>query len=146
MSILKSRIHIINQEDSVIPTKGLIKSWKVESKSIPELYFGKTHVNIPRKDLHLFDFSEIRDYIRNIDIPQTEEETHLLSLEASFFGYQISAFQFYKSLTDKEFDNSLFTRDISTISIKTEDEGDVNIVEEYYDRSGEQETIRMLDL
>ena len=142
MSILKSRTHIKSKHDFTIPTKGLIKSWKVESKSIPELYFGTMKIDIPRKDLHIFDFSEIREYIRNIDIPQTQEEIQLLSLEASFFAYQISAFQFYKSLSDYEFNNSLFTRDISTIIIKIKDEEEVNVIEEYYDRSSEDSSIR----
>jgi hypothetical protein len=144
-----------------LPTKGLVSKWIVHEKKqltlILENTTLKSEFQIPGElidDANVFDFAKIRGDIRDIDIPETEAEIKLLNLESTFFGFQLIAFQFYKSLTDEDFHNSFFTRDV-VIKFKIEGEtsssrktakrlaNGIQITEFYYDRKDEPETNRI---
>jgi len=146
MSKLATRTHTINKSNNFsIPTKGLVKSWTVDTEKSVDLFFGNTKLNIPRLKNNVFDFTEIREYIRNMDFQYDENDSILTNLEALFFGYQLCAFQFYQSLDNDVFFNTLFTRDIPVIRFEfTEDiNEDITVIEEYYDRTEEKETVRI---
>ncbi len=55
-----------------------------------------------------FDIPLIRKYIQEL-IPMTNEETDLCAIEATIFGAQLSAIEFYKELDPQELFNYLFT-------------------------------------
>jgi len=145
MSILKSRSHFLNSEyNFTIPSKGLIKSWTIVGNIPGELFLGDIHINTPRNNINIFDFAEIRDYIRNMDIQYDKTDVVLTNLEATFYGYQLDAIQFYPSLNSDIFFNTLFTRDIKPIQFKFSEipTSDIEVIEEYYDRTNENKNIR----
>jgi|694.fasta_scaffold126731_2 hypothetical protein len=145
MSVLKSRSHFLNlQNNFTIPTKGLIKSWKIVGDIPGELFLGGIHLNTPRNDINVFDFNEIRGYIRDMDIQYDVSDVILTNLEATFYSYQLDAIQFYPSLDTDVFFNTLFTRDIKPIEFKFTEipQNDIEIIEEYYDRTNENKNIR----
>ena len=151
MSELKTRkFNLKRGEDGsyIIPSKGMIAEWKITSdvKNV-KLYFGTKLIDVPRSNNKVINFKEIREYIRNIMMPQTERETDLLSLERLFFSWQLTSFEFYKSLTDSDFENSIFTRDIPQIRLLVQwngNKGELLVEETYYDRSKEEECVRLM--
>ncbi len=149
MSILASRNNTLyKNQDYKIPSKGLIRGWKITSEVPDNLYpvlsFGEEKLNIPRKDRLYISLEEIRKYIRNIEVPESLEETRLLTLEHLFFGFQLAAMTFYPSLSSEELENSLFTRDIKDyrITFNGNDEDSfpeaITVEEDYWDRSKDE--------
>ena len=123
----------------MIPSKGLIKSWRVVDttlKFIPILIVDGYKVRgVSRKNRFLISMDEIRSYIRN---PEREEsEFNLDNFESVAYINQLYATEFYKSLTDDDLFKSLFTRDYAKIQISFGENGpdEVEIEEEYWDRN-----------
>ena len=130
-----------NVSTFIIPTKGLVRAWKIIDKVKDiKLYFGEREINSFNSTKGLYDFKHIRQYIRDL-IPETPEENQLSGLEGLFFSWQLMAFEYYKSLSNEDFENSIFTIDIPEIKITCSSNIEILRVEElFYDRSNEQST------
>jgi hypothetical protein len=152
MSILDARTHKLKYTDKsyTIPTKGLVVSWKQLNGPLMDLYFGTTKIDYPRENLREWNMTDLRKYLRDL-LPQDEYTTSLCSLEARFFSDQLTCFEFYKSLTDEQLSNALFTRDIPQIYFKIASTAsnitapqELKIEEQYYNRTNEVEEIRLM--
>jgi hypothetical protein len=158
MSIISSRKNTLYKDQNyVIPSKGLITGWRITSEYpsslFPVLTLGSYKLNIPRKDKNYISIKEIRDYIRNIDLPETEDEQKMINIDNLFFGFQLAAITFYPSLTTEEFNDSVFTRDIKEMSVQfinTSEDGEeelpeaITIEEDYWDRTDEKQSSLVL--
>jgi hypothetical protein len=90
-------------------------------------------------DKHTIDIGEIRSYIR---LPTREEDEYNLdNFESIAYINQLYALEFYKTLTDKELFESIFTRDYKTVCISFGLNGpdEVEIEEEFWDRNNSTE-------
>ncbi len=131
-SIINTRKYKIKKDqDYVVPSKGLILSWKIlNCKFVPILYINDKIIKYPRKDKNIISLKELRDYIR-----ETYDSPFLESLENVFYINQLYGIEFYKTLSNKDLFNSIFTRDIK-IQLHFGKNGpeEVEVEEEYWDR------------
>lgn len=124
-----------------VPSKGLIRSWRMvdpDCKFIPVLYINNRKIRAPRSDRNLISIPELRNYIRDMDCPVEDYEFELDSFEQLFYHYQLFGIEFYKTLSNKDMFDSLFTRDIKQLQISFGENGpeEVEIEEEFWDRKG----------
>lgn len=137
------RFKVKKDEGYGVPSKGLIKSWTVVDKDlkfIPILIIDDYRIRgVPRDDRFTISIGEIRSYIRNPE--REQDEYNLDNFESIAYINQLYALEFYKSLTDKELFESLFTRDYKTIQISFGVNGpdEVEIEEEFWDRNNSKE-------
>jgi len=137
------RFNVKKEEGYGIPSKGLIKSWTVVDKNlkfVPILVIDDYRVRgVPRKDKHTISVEEIRSYIRNPD--RDPDEFNLDNFESIAYINQLYALEFYKTLTDRELFNSIFTRDYKNVQISfgTNGPDEVEIEEEFWDRNNSTE-------
>ncbi len=138
---------IKKNQDYKFPSKGLIHSWEIKC-NVPnlKLLINNYIVNIKLQNPLFFPVSEIRNYIRNIDCPETIDENNLCNIEGLLFKSQIDAIEFYPTLTTQNLYNSIFNRDL-TIQLKCLDNSDtpdeILIEETYWDRKGNKEYDRL---
>jgi hypothetical protein len=142
----------------LVPSKGLIKSWKIitgwnkEKKNvmiyeepteekkieikefpIPKITLDNFILDIPHSDPYLIDWTTIRQFCRDL-IPMSIEETRWDSFEQLLFGYQLYAVAHYQGV-DSFFDY-IFTKDINKIIFDFGDGPDeIEVEEVYWDRS-----------
>jgi hypothetical protein len=128
-------------QDYTVPSKGLIISWKIidDCKFVPILYINGRPIRTPRSNKNLLLVSEMRNYIRNLKTVETREEHELDLFEQLFFNNQLYGIEYYKSLSNTDLSNSLFTRDIKKLQISFGINGpeEVEIEEEFWDRKGD---------
>jgi len=138
IKISTRRYTVKKNEGYGVPSKGLIDSWAVVDKSInflPILIVDGYKVRTPRKNKHTISLEEIRSYIRN---PEREPDEHNLdNFESSMYINQLYALEFYKTLTDTQLFNSIFTRDYKSIQLSFGPNGpdEVEIEETFWDRN-----------
>ena len=103
-----------------IPSIGLIQSWKFLNKENetlnPFLIFGNFELQIKQIDstfTDTIDIAKIRQYIRQIDFPESEDEIKLSQLEHFMCGQQIKSIQYYHSVPSSELFNCLFTSEMN---------------------------------
>jgi tRNA-binding EMAP/Myf-like protein len=139
---INTRVYKVKKSEGyIIPSKGMICSWKVldkKCKIVPCFCINDRIIISPRKNKKIIDIAELRNYIRNIDVPEEPHEIELDSFENLFYNYQLYGIQFYQTLTNKQLFDSLFTRDIKQIQISFGPNGpdEVEIEETYWDRRG----------
>jgi hypothetical protein len=150
------RYKVKKTEGYNVPSRGLIRSWKMiddKCKFIPILYINGIPIRTPRSDKNLLSISEIRNYIRNLEYIESKYEHDLDLLEQLFFNNQLYGIEYYKTLTNKDLSESLFTRDLKKLQISFGSNGpeEVEIEEEFWDRKGEdiitqtEEDLEMLE-
>ena len=127
-----------------VPSKGMILSWRIvdeNCKMIPILQINGKTIRAPRSDKHFISISEIRNYIRNIEVPEEPHEIELDSFENLFYNYQLYGIEYYPTLTNKQLFDSLFTRDIKMIQLSFGVNGpdEVEVEEEFWDRKQTEE-------
>lgn len=135
------RYKVKKSQDYTIPSKGMIRSWRMidsNCKMIPILYINGRVIRTPRSDKNLISISEIRNYIRGIEVPEEQYQIELDSFETLFYNYQLYGIEYYPTLTNQELFNSLFTRDIKKLQLSFGRNGpdEVEIEEEFWDRKG----------
>ena len=73
-------------------------------------------VNIPPtftdNKIFSWDFEIIRENMRNIIIPESEQEQLLVRLESTFAYNSLRAISFYNDITSEQLNNSVFTLDL----------------------------------
>lgn len=140
IKINKRRFKVKKSQDYTIPSKGMIVSWRVVDdvyNVIPILRVNDTTVKVPRKDSFTISIPEIRNYIRSDESIDSPYRSELDSLENIFYNYQLYGTEYYKSLSNKELFDSLFTRDIKLqLYFGVNGPSEVEIEEEYWDRKG----------
>lgn len=150
------RYKVKKSQEYTVPSKGLIRYWKMvdnNCKFIPILYINGRAIRTPRSDKNTISISEIRNYIRNLEYIESQQEHELELFEQLFFNNQLYGIEYYKTLTNKELSESLFTRDIKKLQISFGSNGpeEVEIEEEFWDRKGEdiitqtEEDLEMMD-
>jgi hypothetical protein len=81
------------------------------------IYMCINDVNIPPtftdNKIFSWDFEIIRENIRNIIIPESEQEQLLMRLESTFAYNSLRAISFYNGLTPDQLDSSVFTLDLA---------------------------------
>jgi len=116
-----------------IPTIGLIQSLKLlnysdliekynHSKIQLILQVGNFPININHMSTlefenDIIDIKKIREYIRNIDYPETDYENKLLNFEQYLFSQQLKCTEYYYTLPNKDLQESLFTSGINVYII-----------------------------
>lgn len=133
------RFTVKKNENYSVPSKGLIRSWRMvdkNSKFIPILYINNRAVVTPRSDIRVVSIPEIRNYIRNMECTGEERQVELDAFEQLFYSYQLYGIEYYPSLSNKELFDSLFTRDIKRLQLSFGKNGpdEVEIEEEFWDR------------
>jgi hypothetical protein len=63
------------------------------------------------------DIKKIREYIRNIDYPETDYENKLLNFEQYLFSQQLKCTEHYYTISNKDLQNSLFTSGVNVYVI-----------------------------
>lgn len=144
MSIkLNTRVLTLKRSQNyTVNSKGLIVQWKVNDgcKSVPFLCINDVMVKAPRKDPYTISIPETRKYIRDIDIPQTPNETLLDNFENLFFTHQLSATEYYSELSNSELFDSIFTRDLRVrLHFGNNAPDEIRVEETYWDRKGNSE-------
>ena len=136
--ILSTRKYKIKKDENyTIPSKGLIKSWRLVDciNFIPILYINGKIIKFKRENKNIISIPELRNYIRNIDI---EDENFILldNLENVMYHEQLYALEYYQSLSNNDMFNSLFTKNLN-IQLSFGDYGpdEVEIEETYWDRT-----------
>lgn len=148
---LEVRKYNIKKNDGyTVPSKGLIKSWRITDKTlkfIPLLIIDDHRIRgVPREDKFFIDIKEIREYIR--DPNREPDEYNLDNFESIMYINQLYALEFYESLSSKDLFSSLFTRDYKKIQLYFGVNGpdEVEIEEEFWDRNKFKESENGLDL
>lgn len=150
------RYKVKKSQDYTVPSKGLIRSWKMidnDCKFIPILYINGRPIRTPRSDKNLLSIAEMRNYIRNLEYIESKHEHELDLFEQLFFNNQLYGIEYYKTLSNKDLSESLFTRDFKKLQISFGINGpeEVEIEEEFWDRKGEdiitqtEEDLEMLE-
>ena len=140
---LKTRVLCLKRKDNyTITSKGLICGWRVlNCRRIPFLCVNGKVLRVSRKDPYNVSIPELREFMRGLDNVDTPLQNTLDIVENVFFTQQLSAVEYYQSLTDKDFFNSVFTRDLQ-LSLYFGD-GDlpdeINVEETYWDRKSTSE-------
>ena len=144
--MIKTRTYTIKKSEGYkIPSIGLIRSWKVitnqndtdtQTHLIPTLLINDIRIDLPKKNQYVISIPEIRDYIKTTDDYDMYIQDCLQNIEILLFSHQINAIQYYPTLSNKDFFESIFTKDISVkLVFKTKDTPEeILIEEEYYDR------------
>lgn len=133
------RYKIKKSQEYTIPSKGLIRSWKViDCNFIPLLYINNKLVRYSRYDKFVISIPELRNYIRSIECPEEENERNLDLLEHLFFSNQLQSIEYYSTLGSKDFFDSIFTRDLKIQLLFKNGPEEVEIEEEYYDRKNNE--------
>lgn len=150
--MLKTRTYTLSEKNKyAIPSLGLIFGWKVSCPvdlyiSMSEESFCKKEilVNVPRKDEYHISVKEIRDYIRNIDSMEDsydcEDFQSLPNLERDFFFAQLVGTETYKKASQKEMNESVFTKEM-VIKLVPRDSNcnGVDVEETYWERFPESQ-------
>lgn len=138
---LKKRTYTLYKKDNfTITSKGMITSWKIISdvSFVPILYINEIKITTPRKEKNVLSIAEIRGYIRDMDVLTEQNHNKLDKVENMCYLSQLYGIEHYKTLTNEELFNSIFTRDLSIrISFGNNDSvpEEVEIEEEYWDRN-----------
>lgn len=108
---------------------GYVTKWRFLTECNPVLFFGGIYCPCSsyKDGKQEYDFKVIRETIRHIEVPQTREETTLLSLENLFFSSQI--FCFHSSLSDEEAFSCVSLGDMPAANLEFTEEKDVTVVE-----------------
>jgi len=109
-----------------IPSIGLIQSFKIQNfDSLIEKYKNIKLVltignfQIETSDLYnseikdTISIKELRNYIRNIDFPETDFDNKLLNFEHFLFSQQLKCTEHYYTLNNKDLQDSIFTSGIN---------------------------------
>lgn len=120
-----------------IPSIGLIKSWKILNKNDQELnpflIFGNYELEVKKLVPTMTDticIGQIRQYLREIDYPETDDDMKLLQLEDFMCGQQIKSIQYYHGVPTSELFNCLFTSELN-VYIELRNSINVAIDEEF---------------
>lgn len=131
------------------PSTGLIKSWKILNNENEHLnafvIFGNYELEITKiipsfATSKTISVDEIRQYIREIDYPETEDDIKLLQLEDFICSQQIKSIQYYHSVPSSELYNCLFTSELN-VYIELRDnfnqviQDDLQIEETYWEKN-----------
>jgi hypothetical protein len=148
-----------------IPSVGLIQSFKVvnydeiiEKHKDKKLLLFITVGNFGIVPYSMYTTSEniicvktLRNYIRNIDFPETDFDNKLINFEHYLFSQQLKCTEHYYTLNNSDLQNAIFTSGINVyIDIKYEDnkdnkeqlitiEDDLTIEETFWDKIYEDE-------
>ena len=63
------------------------------------------------------DIKQLREYIRNIDYPESDYENKLLNFEQYLFSQQLKCTEHYYTLSNKDLQDSLFTSGVNVYVI-----------------------------
>lgn len=147
---LDQRTFTLKKETNyTVPSTGMIYSWKILNTDLsetPRLFLSDYEVKIPQKDPYEFSVSEIRQYCRAIEYPETPEETMLEVLEATLYGQQLQGIQYYPTLTNEQLYNSIFTKEIKPILFIFPNDApeEIVVLETYYNRGTNINTMTTL--
>lgn len=150
--MLETREYKIRQSNNYsIPSKRLVKSWTLKPKDRAQHDLLCEHPpRIKIKDLDIYfnwqntrddplhySLADLRNYARNIQCPETEEEEQIVELDRIFFAEQIDANEYYKNISSKDFFESVFTMKMNlNFEFQSEDiankVGTVIVEEVYY--------------
>ena len=144
---LSTRTYTLNKDkDFKIPSIGLIQSFKVlnlnsilekysnDFKIIPCITIGNFKI-IPNdlftnNDISCVSIKDLRNYIRNIDFPETEYDNQLISFEHYLFSQQLKCTEHYYTIKNTDLNDSIFTSGLNIyieLNIKSDYENTINI-------------------
>ena len=123
---LSTRTYTLNKDKYFkIPSIGLIQSFKIlnlnsilekysnEIKIIPSITIGNFKIIpsdlFPNDDTSCISIKDLRNYIRNIDFPETEYDNKLLSFEHYLFSQQLKCTEHYYTIKNSDLNDSIFT-------------------------------------
>lgn len=135
-----------------IPSIGLIQSFKVLNyNEIKEKYKDhKLYLNITIGNFNIVPYSlfntqddticikSLRNYIRDIDFPETDFDNKLINFEHYLFSQQLKCTEHYYTINNKDLQNSIFTSgvnvyiDIKINTSENKDDGSSNLVTDEY--------------
>lgn len=137
---LKTRTITLKKSNGyIVPSKGMISSWKLEINQDFRILIDDINLNTPRIDKNIVSISEIRNYIRNLDLIEEPHEVELQRFENYFCVSQLYGTKFYLSLSNDNLFNSLFTRDMKIQLFFDDGPDEVNVEETYWDRLQSQD-------
>lgn len=142
---LSTRNYTVSKNNNFkIPSIGLIQSFKVTNfNELNEKYkklklkiiIGNFSIvpsilfNVENEDV--LNIKEIRNYIRNIDFPESDYENQLINFEHFLFSQQLKCTEHYYTIKNKDLQNSIFTSGIN-VYIEIISENNEEITEELY--------------
>jgi hypothetical protein len=134
-----------------IPSIGLIQSFKILNyNEIKEKYkdhnlcinitIGNFNINthsLFKSQDDIICIKSLRNYIRDIDFPETDFDNKLINFEHYLFSQQLKCTEHYYTINNKDLQNSIFTSgvnvyiDIKINSSENKDDSQTQIMDEF---------------
>lgn len=163
---LSTRSYTLNQDKQFkIPSIGLIRSFKITNYDIlkeqysilkPVLLLGNFKI-IPEElytpeNKDTISISELREHIRNIDLPNDVYENNLISMEHYLYSQQLKSIEYYYTIQNKDLFDSIFTSGMNVyIELHYNENGEekildeVSIEETFWDKIRDEDTYSLSD-
>jgi hypothetical protein len=149
---LSTRNYTITKEKHFkIPSIGLIQSFKISnyedfvnkySSINPVITIGNFQIEpnslYANEDKSIISIKQLRNYIRNIDFPETEFDNKLINFEHFLFSQQLKCTEHYYTIKNNDLYDSIFTSELNIyIELYSNGEAltdDLVIEETYWDK------------
>jgi hypothetical protein len=163
---LSTRSYTLNKEKQFkIPSIGLLGSFRItnykelkEQYSIlkPVLLLGNFKI-IPQElytpeNEDTISIKELREHIRNIDLPNDVYENNLISMEHYLYSQQLKSIEYYYTIKNKDLFDCIFTSGMNVyIELHYVENGEdkifdeITIEETFWDKVREEDTYSLSD-
>lgn len=148
---------LTNEKNFKIPSIGLIQSFKItnfkelsekyNSEIVPVLTIGNFEISpqslYTHEDKSIISIKDLRNYIRNIDLPETDIDNKLINFEHYLFSQQLKCTEHYYTIKNSDLNDCIFTSGLNLyIELKNENktiEEEIYIEETYWEKNYEDD-------